>query len=191
LSVPYGAYPKIYDINFTNMYFTDGTFSYTNNNYNSAIYFYHCKASGEFYGSSIFCSGGKHCFEEISGTGKGCSLNLKFAENSRFFYYGYSATLSISNGNVKLSGTSTGTNNTINSAKDSQFTGKMLFSSVAFSTADRCIFDMDIENISSNGGTSVINSDRLTGTQSGFLTADSQQIRNAEYLRNIGFPIGV
>ena len=188
LSVPYGAYPKIYDINFTNMYFTSGTFSYTNDNYNSAIYFYHCRFSGEFYRSSIFCSGGKHCFEEISGTDKGCSLNLKFAENSVF--HSSSKGVSIYNGNVKLSGESAGQMRTIY-AYDSQFTGKIPFSSVAFQTADRCIFDMDIKNISSNGGTSVLNSDKLTGTQSGFLTADSKQIRNAEYLRNLGFPIGV
>lgn len=175
---------EIYDINFTNMYFTNGNFASSGGEYGSS--FYHCRFSGEFYGNSVFL--GTQSFPFRESNGKGCSFNLKFAENSVF--HSSSKNVSIYNGNVKLSGESTGQMRTIY-AYDSQFTGKMPFSSASFSIADRCIFDMDIENISKSSGTSVLNSDRLTGTQSGFLTADSQQIRNAEYLRNIGFPIGV
>jgi len=180
-----------YDINFTNMYFTSGVFAGSSDGGGQwgEQCFYHCRFSGEFYGNSVFSYNRNANF--LTRNGKGCSFNLKFAENSRFFRYGSYASVTIRNGNVKLNGETTNINDSGIYAYDSQFTGKMPFSSVAFSTADRCIFDMDIENISKSSGTSVLNSDRLTGTQSGFLTADSQQIRNAEYLRNIGFPIGV
>ena len=181
---------SLFDINFTNMYFTSGFFAGDTSNSTSTDFlnFYHCRFSGEFYENSSFCLCNQNIYFRDTD-GKGCSFNLAFYDNAIAFNRRYNYSY-IYNGNVKLSGESTASMQGIY-AYDSQFTGKMPFSSVAFSTADRCIFDMDIENISKSSGTSVLNSDRLTGTQSGFLTADSQQIRNAEYLRNIGFPIGV
>jgi len=181
---------SLFDINFTNMYFTSGFFAGDNHDSENGNFlkFYHCRFSGEFYGLSGFC----YCNQDIyfrDTDGKGCSFNLAFHDNAVAFGWQFNHSY-IYNGNVKLSGESTHSMVGIY-AYDSLFTGKMPFSSASFLTANRCIFDMDIKNISSDGGTSVLNSDRLTGTQSGFLTADSQQIRNAEYLRNIGFPIGV
>ena len=182
--IDYGLHAVFYDTDFTDMTAEGGTFT-------AGGYFYHCRFTGRFTGSSVFMRDNprlldNEMFFRVSG-GKGCSFNLGFYDSASFCRGAYYPVFE--SPNLRLFGQSSGDNFPVR-INDGFIHGTLPFSSASFA-ANRCIFDIEAAgSIACTGSMSIINADRVTGTHTGFTAVNSKQLRSTEYLAAVGFPIG-
>lgn len=175
------------------------------------LYFYtsnvtqNMKISGVYYGQnannselfflSSYGSYGKHTFNA-------CSFNVEvYGNNVGFTTYSasdssYNAVLQDCNMKVKIKGTTSAYLGRV------QLENTLISGSIAAPTINRCgnacvysILDMEINQTVTSGTASSIclyNNEKATFSGiSNMVGVSSTQLRNAEYLRSLGFPIGV
>lgn len=180
-----------YDLNFFDIYCASA-------NVISMGEFRHCRFSGKLYGNSVFAAASSAAAHSMvfGVSGKGCAFNLAFYDSAVFSGSFQQALICP---NIYFSGESAG-NNGILIIRDGLIQGKIPFkvnsqSGVAI-YADGCIIDAESDMPLINQATgssyrkSAVNCDRVTGSVSGFIEADSSTIRSTAFLAAQGFPIG-
>lgn len=180
------------NMRFTNLYFTgDASFISSSNN-NDWCYFINCQFAGVFQGNSKFNDSGDKLYFGKSLTSVGCGINLKLSEQAVFRASAYSCYCY----NCQL------TLDCESSATDRSFDiyNSLIEGNIGGANrsiwAVNCVLNANIETTFTNtntGKVSVANADKIgeNGTVNGFAAVTSEQLKNAEYLSSIGFPIGV
>lgn len=180
------------NMRFTNLYFTgDASFISSSNN-NDWCYFTNCQFAGVFQGNSKFNDSGDKLYFGKSLTSVGCGINLKLSEQAVFRATAYSCYCY----NCQL------TLDCESSATDRSFDiyNSLIEGNIGGANrsiwAVNCVLNANIETTFTNtntGSVSVANADKIgeNGTVNGFAAVTSEQLKNAEYLSSIGFPIGV
>lgn len=180
------------NMRFTNLYFT-GDASFIASPYNNDwCYFINCQFAGIFQGNSKFNSSGDKLYFGKSLTSVGCGINLKLSEQAvfrataySFYCYNCQLTLDCESSATDLSF------DIYNSLIEGNIGGanRSIW-------AVNCVLNANIETTFTNtntGRVSVANADKIgeNGAVNGFVAVTSEQLKNAEYLSSIGFPIGV
>lgn len=180
------------NMRFTNLYFTgDASFISSSNN-NDWCYFINCQFAGVFQGNSKFNDSGDNLYFGKSLTSVGCGINLKLSEQAVFRASAYSCYCY----NCQL------TLDCESSATDRSFDiyNSLIEGNIGGANrsiwAVNCVLNANIETTFTNtntGKVSVANADKIgeNGAVNGFAAVTSEQLKNAEYLSSIGFPIGV
>ena len=180
------------NMRFTHLYFT-GDASFIASSYNNDwCYFINCQFAGVFQGNSKFNDSGDKLYFGKSLTSVGCGINLKLSEQAVFRASAYSCYCY----NCQL------TLDCESSATDRSFDiyNSLIEGNIGGANrsiwAVNCVLNANIETTFTNtntGKVSVANADKIgeNGTINGFAAVTSEQLKNAEYLSSIGFPIGV
>lgn len=180
------------NMRFTNLYFTgDASFISSSNN-NDWCYFINCQFAGVFQGNSKFNDSGDKLYFGKSLTSVGCGINLKLSEQAVFRATAYSCYCY--NCQLTLDCESSASDTSIN-IYNSLIEGNIGGANRSI-WAVNCVLNANIETTFTNtntGKVSVANADKIgeNGAVNGFVAVTSEQLKNAEYLSSIGFPIGV
>ena len=180
------------NMRFTNLYFTgDASFIASSLN-NDWCYFINCQFAGVFQGNSKFNDSGDKLYFGKSLTSVGCGINLKLSEQAVFRASGYSCYCY--NCQLTLDCESSASDTSIN-IYNSLIEGNIGGANRSI-WAVNCVLNANIETTFTNtntGKVSVANADKIgeNGAVNGFVAVTSEQLKNAEYLSSIGFPIGV
>jgi len=180
------------NMRFTNLYFTgDASFISSSNN-NDWCYFINCQFAGVFQGNSKFNDSGDNLYFGKSLTSVGCGINLKLSEQAVFRATAYSCYCY--NCQLTLDCESSAADTSIN-IYNSLIEGNIGGANRSI-WAVNCVLNANIETTFTNtntGKVSVANADKIgeNGAVNGFVAVTSEQLKNAEYLSSIGFPIGV
>lgn len=179
------------NMRFTNLYFTgDASFISSSNN-NDWCYFTNCQFAGVFQGNSKFNNSGDNLYFGKSLTSVGCGINLKLSEQAVFRATAYSCYCY--NCQLTLDCESSASDTSIN-IYNSLIEGNIGGANRSI-WAVNCVLNANIETTFTNtntGKVSVANADKIgeNGAVNGFAAVTSEQLKNAEYLSSIGFPIG-
>ena len=180
------------NMRFTNLYFTgDASFVASSLN-NDWCYFINCQFAGIFQGNSKFNDSGDKLYFGKSLTSVGCGINLKLSEQAVFRATAYSCYCY--NCQLTLDCESSASDTSIN-IYNSLIEGNIGGANRSI-WAVNCVLNANIETTFTNtntGKVSVANADKIgeNGAVNGFVAVTSEQLKNAEYLSSIGFPIGV
>ena len=184
----------IYDLTFQNLYYSGSEPCFGGSPNNSITTFSRCSFSGIIDSNVLFAAGNKLIFNTKDG--KGCSFNLKFNNGAKFHDGDYDFT--ILSGKIVLSGNSNARSSRRIIMNNCLVNGVLPF--YLFTIAGKYnVFDMNISNgqilsDSSELTASIINSDKIAEGASiaqSLIQVTESQMKNAEYLESIGFPIGV
>lgn len=184
----------IYDLTFQNLYYSGSSPCFGGSSNNSTTTFSRCSFSGIIDSNVLFAAGNKLIFNTKDG--KGCSFNLKFNNGAKF--HGGSYRLTILSGKIVLSGNSNAVPSSSIIMHNCLVNGVLPFSKFIIA-GEYNVFDMNVSNgqtisQSSDLVASIINSDKIAEGATiaeSLIQVTESQMKNAEYLESIGFPIGV
>lgn len=178
------------NINFKNFIATSNFFTYSNNS--GRRYFYNCVFTGVVEGGNFITQGGTS-FQFDSNANAGCGFNISF-NNGTLWNSNENYPIQFNDSNLNFKNFNS---NKLTYLENCYISGNIT-KNLTILHSKNSVFDCDVpENITITLSTAnsniLINSDKCKGTVSGsgYTLVTTEQLKNAEYLESIGFPIGV